>query len=207
MLAHLSVPCRERKNQPTMPEHLDSDLVAAYAERRLNPEERSRVEAHTAECAQCRRELTDVAVELAAVRRRRRLFVTAPLATAALLALIFVNNRSAGPGRNDELLRPGTGAGDAPLSLPAHAPEAGAGVTRTGLRFVWGGRGPDALYDLTLADSSGLALWRARTSDTTLAVPDSVALAAGARYHWWVDVLLADGRVASTGNREFVIQP
>lgn len=190
-----------------MPDHLDSDLVAAYAERRLDIEERTRVEAHAAECAECRRVLTQVSVELAGLRRRRRLRLVVPAAAAATVAVLLLGvgrNRLPDPG--EDSVRPAANAADESLSLPVHQPAPGSAVPRTALRFIWGADGRDALYDLTLADSSGLVVWSSRTADTVLALPDSIVMVPGARYYWWTDALRADGRIASTGSHEFVLE-
>jgi anti-sigma factor ChrR (cupin superfamily) len=186
--------------------HLDSDLVAAYAERRLDPQNRSVVEAHLAECADCRREVSEVTLDLARARRRRRLIQAVPLLAAVVVLAVLIRPGSE-RDRQPATLRPGA---DPSFGLPALAvrsPGPDAVVQREQLSFRWGGGGPDALYDLTIADSSGLAVWRVRTSDTTLALPDSVRLAVGLRYHWWVDGLLRDGRTAGTGVQQFVLRP
>jgi hypothetical protein len=191
-----------------MTDHLDSDLVAAYAEQRLGLEERSQVEAHAADCAECRRVLTHVSVELAGLQRRRRLLLAAPMAVAAGVALVLMGVGRTGPHQvDDDQLRPSAGAGDARFTLAIHAPAAGGAVPRGSLRFAWSGDGPDALYELTVADSAGMAVWNIRTGDTVQAVPDSVVLVPGVRYLWWVDALRSDGRVASTGNHEFMVLP
>jgi anti-sigma factor ChrR (cupin superfamily) len=189
-------------------EHIDSDLIAAYAERRLSSTDRTVVEAHLAGCAECRADLTHVAGEVSAVRRRRSLLRAAPLvAAAAVLAVVVVLRPGPEPVAVQALRPGGDGDRDRLNSLAALLPTPGAAVSRMGLRFAWQTDGPDAVYEVTLADSSGAALWRARTPDTTIQLPDSVRLAPGAKYHWWVDVLLSDGRVASTGVRDFSLLP
>ena len=189
-------------------EHLDSDIVAAFAERRLNPAERASAEAHLAACADCRADLADVTGLVAAARRRRRLFRGVPLLTAAAVLAVVVINRPPTVPVEVQSLRPGSDADrDRLNSLEALVPGPGAVMPRAGLRFAWQSDGPDAVYEITVADSSGLALWRARTPDTSIALPDSVRLAPTGTFHWWVDVLLSNGRVASTGVRDFAIRP
>ena len=188
-------------------EHLDSDIVAAYAQRRLDPAERVSAEAHLAGCADCRADLADVASMLSSARRRKRLLTIAPLLAAAGLAVVVVSRQPAEPA-SVQAFRPGVGADrDRLNSLEALLPAPGATVSREGLRFAWQSDGPDAVYEITVADSSGLALWHARTTDTSIALPDSVRLVSGGTVHWWVDVLLPDGRVASTGVRDFSLLP
>lgn len=188
--------------------HLDSDLIAAYAERRLDRRAAARIETHVADCADCRRDLVGVAGQAAAARRRRRWLVVTPALTAAGLAIVVL---SRGPGTGglppEQVMRPADPGAERRVALPAYLPGPGARVDPADLEFVWGRDGPDALFDLTVADSAGEIVWRGRTSDTVLTLPDSLRWVAGARYHWWVDVLLPDGRVATTGPREFVAQP
>jgi hypothetical protein len=191
-----------------MPEHLDSDLVAAYAEQRLDQSERGRVEAHVADCADCRRELTEVSIALAAGRRRRGIIRAVPVAAAAVLALLVIGITSNDAGdQTQDQLRPGSDLSDGVSTLAVHAPISTGSLSRAGLRFIWSGSGADALYDFTITDSSGTVVLRARTSDTLLILPDTLRLVPGSRYHWWVDVLQSDGRVASSGIRELVVRP
>lgn len=190
-------------------EHPDSDSIAAFAERRLTPAERATVERHLAECAECRADLLAVSEMLVAARRRRRLFVAGPLVTAAAVAMVLLLQRVGPAPDESRLLRPGTSTEQEQLNtLEAILPAPGATVSRQeGILLVWESDGPDAVYEVALADSSGAALWRTRTPDTSIALPDTVRLVPGAVYHWWVDVLLRDGRMATTGVREFSFRP
>jgi hypothetical protein len=189
-----------------MRDHLDTDLVAAYAEHRLGREERRVVEAHVAECPECRRELADVVRLLRPARARRRLLVALPaLAAAAVLSVVMVPRQpSANAVVEAPRLRPGDGTvAEHVASLAVVAPAADAPVAGAGLRFTWAGAGADALYTLTIADTTGRALWRTTTSDTSVTVPDTVALGTPGTHHWWVDARTAAGREASTGIRSF----
>lgn len=187
-----------------MTPHLDSDLLAAYGERRLGQEDRALAEAHLAECVDCRQDLTALLQSLRPVRQRRRLLRAAPLlAAAAVLAIVVA--RDIGPPA-EMAMRPGDTDEGLPV-IEAIAPAEQAAVTRATLRFVWSSDGPDALYDLRLTDGSGLLVWQASTADTTLTPPDSLSLDPGTRYLWWVDVLLPDGRLAKTALREFTLGP
>lgn len=190
-------------------EHLESDHVAAFAEQRLSAADRIRAESHLAECAECRADLLQVTDMIAASRRRRRAILAGPLlAAAAAVAAIMISRPPSQPPDSTEVLRPaGAGTLERLNTLIALFPDSGGVVSRPGLRFTWQGDGPDAIYEVTVTDSSGLARWRARTPDTTIVLPDSVSLRTGTSYHWWVDVLLSDGRVASTGVREFTLRP
>ena len=81
-------------------------------------------------------------------------------------------------------------------------PAEGETVRSDTLRFTWRPVAPNATYLLKLTDGTS-ARWTMDTADTTAVLPDSVKLESGRSYHWWVDALTADGRVASTGVRQF----
>jgi len=186
-------------------EHLDSDQVAAYAGGRLNRDDRVAIESHLAECAACRREVADVQPLLRG-GRPRPLLIAAPLvaAAAAVLLIVFPGRRGNNPALDSATLRPGSES-EGITTLRAWSPAASATVPQAGLRFVWGTDGADALYEITVTDSAGLPLWQTRTPDTTLTPPDTLRLVPGETFHWWVDVLLRDARMATTGVHEFTI--
>lgn len=187
--------------------HLDSDTIAAFAERRLAPPERVTAEAHLADCAECRADLVDVTGIFAEARRSRRRRVAVPVLAAAALATILLVPRTPEPIDESSVLRPAETTEPERLNtLVAILPAPGESASRAGLRFVWEPDGPDAIYEISVTDSSGTSLWRARTPDTSITLPDSVSLQPGGTYHWWVDVLLGDGRLASTGLREFTVR-
>jgi hypothetical protein len=189
--------------------HLDSDLIAAYGERRLSLAERAEVEVHLATCAECRRDASAAAILIQSERRRRRRMKAAPLvAVAAVLAMVVVVTdpfaviAPSVPGS----LRPGVEVGPEGVTmLDVYSPAENAIVSRADLRFIWQKDGPDAMYRFTLSDRSGLPLWQTTTGDTTLAVPDTLALTTGEGYLWYVDVLLPDVQQATTGVREFTL--
>jgi Putative zinc-finger len=62
--------------------------VAAYLDRRLSPLEREQVEAHLAECVECRQEIVDTHQFLRRRRRSRPLLLSGVLAAAAALSLV-----------------------------------------------------------------------------------------------------------------------
>jgi len=199
-----------RHGDSMTPEHLDGNLVAAYLERRLGPEDRVRVEMHLGDCPECREEIAAVAATLRGILRRRRLLAAAPVVATAAVVILAVGIWT---GR-DRPTMPADGLRNGPSAeregverVQAWYPAAEATVPRSGLRFAWQSDSTGALYNFTVTDSSGLPVFRARTSDTTLALPDSVRLVPGSSYHWWVDVLLPDGRVSTTGLRRFEILP
>jgi len=186
-------------------EHLDSDQVAAYASGRLSRADRAVIESHLVECAACRHEVADIRPLLRS-GLPRPLLIAAPLvaAAAAVLLIVFPGRSAHNPALGSPTLRPGSES-EGMTTLRAWFPAASASVPQAGLRFVWGTDGADALYEITVTDSAGLPLWQTRTPDTTLAPPDSLRLVPGETFHWWVDVLLRDARMATTGVHEFTI--
>jgi hypothetical protein len=189
-------------------QHLDSDVLAAWAERRLPADLRSTVASHLAECPACRSELTAAALLIQGDRRRRRRLIAVPALAAAVLLLVVASDPF-GTRRHqaeDRILRAGDQSKqEGTLQLGAIAPVEGATVSRESLRFIWQGDGADALFRFTLAGPTGEQLWQTTTRDTTIALPDTVTLEPGERYLWWVDVLLTDARTATTGPREFTV--
>ena len=61
-------------------------------------------------------------------------------------------------------------------------------------------------YRLTLFDAEGLVVWRAATSDTQLALPDSVELQPGRLYLWTVEARIGFDVWESSALIEFQVQ-
>jgi hypothetical protein len=58
-------------------------------------------------------------------------------------------------------------------------------------------------YEVSLVDSVGALRYATTTADTQLTLPDSVALAPGAIYRWWVRASLPDGAVRRSNTAAF----
>lgn len=176
--------------------------LAAYLDRRLQGAERDRAEAHLAGCAECREELNQSYLLTRRIRRPLRIALAGLITVAA--ALLLLVRTGAGPASRsteDSLLR----QGDASAAVVAYAP---MGETARGaVRFVWARVPAATTYHLTLSRVDGATLWSASTTDTALALPDSIALTPGVRYLWVADALLASGQTRSTGLREFLAAP
>jgi len=186
--------------------HLDPNMIAAYAERRLPHSERATVEAHLAGCGDCRREVTSVALLIRASERRRTWLVASTVAAAAAVLVMALVTNPFARRTVPETIRPGDdGRREGVTTLVAHSPADGAVVARANLRFAWQRIATDALYHFTLADGSGAPLWQMTTTDTALAVPAGLTLPPGGRYLWYVDVLLPDARKATSGVRELIL--
>ena len=188
--------------------HFEPEIVAAYAEHRLNPGERSRVEEHLAECAICREEIL-------AVRRIVHARLASPWrrppywAAAAAVVLLMVGGRVSWTR-----FGPGDGVGSFPdrshtaqgNDLAGHLPEADGSVEAgSEVRFVWGATAEGSTFRVTVLDERGVLLWSEETGDTAVAMPPGI-LDRGAAYFWYVDALATDGRSLTSGPRRFVVR-
>jgi len=183
--------------------HLTNDRVAAFLDSRLTGAERDAAVRHLAECAECRAELTALRAVLDTARERRpHRWIAAATAVAAILAFAMLprlagndtESPAVGLTRADEGVRTTDGV----PGIAIHSPADRADVARDGLTLAWSSVGAGAAYDVTVQDSAGGAVWRARLSDTTVVLPNSARLTSGSRYFWSVDARLADGRTIKT---------
>ncbi len=188
--------------QGPMDPHLEADLIAAYVDGRAGRADAATVEAHLAECADCRREVIDVR-RLLSGRTRRWGWSAAVLAAAAVLLLVVGGPDGPHPPVGSST-RSGRTASLAPAIL---APVDGATLPGSAARFVWRSVSGSAAYRLTLTDDRGDMVWTTEGTDTSVAPPPTVRLSGGRTYYWSVDVLLRDGRSATTGFHGFRIVP
>jgi hypothetical protein len=188
----------------TIVTHPDTEAFAAYLSDGLSVPERRALDAHLAECRDCRAELVG-ARHLIAQRRasaRRRVVLPAAVAAAigGLILLVPLRQES----RSGERLR------DVPIGRPAIlvvTPAESGQVDAGAVRFVWRGYGAASLYRVTLTDVSGRSVWVGETSDTMIALPSDVSLGRNAEYLWYVDALDLDGHSATSGIRRIRTQP
>jgi hypothetical protein len=190
--------------------HLDAGMMAAYLERTCDDMERSRIEAHLAECTDCCEELVAVDETLRTLPGKRRSRVAIPIvglaAAAALVGLLVFRPSEEGPGRS---------SGEPPIlqrsqpearpTIAIRAPETGAVVEARDVSLRWAPIEPDARYLLTVTTAEGDSVWELMTADTSAAVP--IALEPGGEYLWYVDALLPDGSSASSGVHHFRVTP
>lgn len=181
--------------------------MAAYLDGSIAPGDRARIEQHLADCAECRQEIAELRAMLsqaAPVSRRPQLpRRTIGLGLAAAAALIWI----VAPRSAADRERVGAPQGaDAALSIEVVHPRGDETVAGS-FDLVWRAVAPDAAYRVTLSDSSGLTLWNSSTRDTTARPPRGILAAAGSRFFWSVDALLADGNTASSGSIDFTVRP
>lgn len=189
-------------NQPMG--HLESSEVAAYLDCALPVEKRERVEAHLADCAECRREIIDVSRLRSSTRRRSRWLVFAPAAAAAaIVILLLARSGEPLPGGGPILRDGGSGSRSSVVLVePAEdRPVRGHPIT-----FIWRSAGAGVSYRLTLTSDRGDVVWSANGSDTTAQLPPAVALQTGSQYHWYVDGLLPDGTSIASSVNQFTLR-
>jgi hypothetical protein len=187
--------------------HLGSEEVAAYLDNTLSDAECARVKAHLADCDVCREEVVSVSKLLdRAPRSRRRVIAFSSVAVAAVLAFLFVRSSADSRLPTRETVR----GRDTPLAsegvsgVRVIAP-IGRQATGADIRFAWHPSSSGATYRLTLADDRGAKVWVGSTNDTTLAIPNAIALLPGRTYDWYVDALLPDGSSTTTGIMSFKV--
>jgi len=198
-MAHVFPPPATRMSPDEIPLiHLEAGEVAAYLDRAVSPAERDRIELHLADCAACRAEVHDVARLLRTAPVARRRYVRVGLAAAAILALLTVP-------RLYRPAPPGDVAQREPAVTSTVAPTAVAprGSTTGVPALVWTGVPGADRYRVKLIDATGSAFWQQETSDTSVAVPDSVRLLRGALYFWRVDAHIGWERWAASELQDF----
>lgn len=197
-----------RRDGPATTECLDDDTIAALAEGALDDGARAAALPHLAECPRCRaavasvtRALGDSSVvrELASVRgRRRRFHIAVPAAAAAIIALLVT------PWRNDDGApqhrAPTITAVSSPVLMSPVGIVAGADILR------WSSVSGADRYRTTLFDDAGTVVYETQTTDTVVALPDSIHLTTSRSYLWKVEARSGWGRWSASDLIEFSIR-
>ena len=192
-----------------MTQHPGTEEIAAYLSDGLTPLDRTRVEAHLAECRTCRQEVVSARRLLQSRSVRSRWSMMVPAAAAAVLALAILGRGFLSRPVDRDIVR-GAGTASEVESAPSiqvFSPADGSTLAGRAILFAWAGQPGRPLYRLTLTDGSGHALWIRDTADTTIALPASVSLPPTHRYFWYVDALDSDGQSLTTGTRTVSIRP
>jgi anti-sigma factor RsiW len=194
----------------TRVEHLDAGSMAAYLEGTCDPEDRSRIEAHLAECSQCCGELVALDQTIRTLPSRKRGRIVLPLlalgAAAAIGAFIVLR-----PGDRPAELPAGSppivqrSRPEALTSIAIVEPASGASVEAGEVVLRWTPVEPEARYLVTVTTSEGDSVWALLTPESAAAIP--VALDPGGEYLWYVDALLPGGGTASSGVHHFRVVP
>lgn len=184
--------------------HLSERDIAAYLDQSLDSDERRRVDRHLDGCRECRAELIAV-LRLApagAPRRRMVRWAWIPAAAAAGLAAVLLL-RPTPPARPGSIERPVSGPTESLPRLAVTTPANGDSVAAGRVVFQWRSRPGDS-YRVTVLTESGEPVWTGETTDTSIALPTSIALQAGRLYFWRVDAV-ADGLSATSGVQRFQV--
>ena len=180
-------------------DHMTDMLIASYLDRRMSDVDRERFENHLAECPECRQAVIEAESLVKRVRPRWRGNTIVAL-IAAVFVLVAVDLKV--QHRSDLSARTTTReVRTADAGLTAYGPS--GEVTRSGLRFVWSPLAGAISYKILLVDASSQPVWSATATDTSIALPATVALRAGETYLWAADALASDGTTHSTGLHEF----
>jgi anti-sigma factor RsiW len=181
--------------------HVSPEALAGYLDADLSSEERTQVELHLASCDECRAQLADIH-RLQRVRLRRKWvpFLVPAAAAAMLVVAIALPREDTKPSD----IRSGPVAEE---QLVVVSPVPSTKIAPGSINFVWRSAGPGASYTITLQEPDGRPVWTAATADTVAALPDSITLAEGRLWFWFVDALLPNGRSLSTGVQRLTRRP
>ena len=201
-------------DQPNLPlndesmtaDHLPAVDLAAYLSGGRRAPAFQRVQAHLADCAECRQEAAHIARVVRAEAQGRVLRWTGggvAAAAAVLVLAVWAGGHRRAP--DTDITR---GPAGSPVEVAAVAPLAPLGEVSPAreLAFAWRPVAGAVEYRLTLSNATGGTLWHRATTDTTLALPLEVSLARGVPYYWYVDALVVSGGSVTSGAREFHLQ-
>jgi hypothetical protein len=188
-LAALREQVHLERRVPT-PECLDELAVADFIDGALSGARRATVLSHVASCAHCRSVIKataalvadeSAALEVAAARGRSTRWASAVIGAAVAAAVIvFV----ALPRDHQPTLRePAVTSAIAPVAL---TPRGSVNVVD---RFVWSRVPAAERYRLRLHRADGSVSWSAETTDSSVALPDSIRLVPHETYLWRVEAL------------------
>ena len=175
--------------------------IAGFVDRGLDAVARARVEAHLADCEECRREVLDVehiSRSVPSARRPGLIPISAAIAAAAALLLVLWPAR--GP-------MPADGAHREPAVTTTVAPRAiaplGSIATLDSIR--WSNVPGAERYSVSVFDANGTVLWQSNAADTVIGVPADVPLAPGDRYFWSVRARVGWERWVESSLSEFTL--
>lgn len=183
--------------------HLESREVAAYVDRAVGQAERDSIEAHLADCAECRDEVIQVSRFRRVAERRRRWLFVIPAAAAAVLAVVLLPSKEPG----GPVLRDGAPELGPVLTLVSPAESAATPRGGPPTSFIWRSLDSIASYRVTVTDDSGDVVWTTSSADTAVQMPPSIRLRPDRRYFWFVDALLPDGRSVASELRTLETRP
>ena len=179
-------------------EHPDDQTIAAYVDDTLPRAERGGVQAHLAECIDCRTVARDAARVIASSSRRStaRRWIWLPSAAAAAALLWVAPDLGREPdARHRE---------EAVTISAAPMPLAPRGNVASATTFTWSSVPYASTYRLRLFDASGTQLLERETADTSFVLPDTITLIAHEAYFWSIDAQTGYGRWSDSDLIEFI---
>jgi len=182
--------------------HLEVDETAAYVDGSVTGEERARMAAHLAACADCRAEVVDVSriVRSAGASRSRNHGLWIPAVMAAVLALVWVAPRAlrqqSAPQHREEAV----------TMTVAPRPLIPNGSVDAVSELVWSSVPSATSYRVRVFDAEGTVLWESERTDTVAAVPASIALRRQTAYYWRVEAHTGFDRRAASELVEFSLR-
>jgi hypothetical protein len=178
--------------------HLEPHEVAAFIDRTLDPVARTAVEAHLADCPECRAEVLSVAPiagppPIARGRPARRVL---PWLLAAAALLVVSTRLPRAPATHREA---------AVRSAVAPRAIAPLGEVEAMAQLTWSAVPGADRYHVSLFDHEGRLLWEVAVRDTTATPPPEVAasIAGPATYLWSVKARVGWERWTESGLTEF----
>jgi hypothetical protein len=206
----------------SVPDHLSESAIAGFLDGDCTPSERSRIEAHLENCAQCRVAVVEVnriastydsgrnaplSFTTSGQRHSRRNWKWVVAGTAIAASLTFVverNNRSV-PTITSAVRASDPYASVSRTTLEATSPRDGSEVSGDTILFGWRAS-PGATHRLTIQDETGEQVFARDTPDTLIAISITPILRRGRLYFWRVDAI-SDGVIASSAVRTFRVFP
>ena len=176
------------------------DEMLAVIERRVSAAERLRILDRVMQSEETRQDFELLRTAMAASRPARRVVPRWAMAAAAVVILTTGGLTVWRASLQENVLR---GAeSNIELTAPHDSPAVSAPLV-----FAWR-RVPRAVsYEIELVEASGALVHLAGVRDTSWTPPDSVHLASGVEYRWWVRATLDDGTTIEAPPRRLVLSP
>ena len=127
----------------------------------------------------------------------RRYAMAASLVVIAGSSALWLRQRG---GESGIVLR----GSDSPVTLIAPV---GVVSSDRATHFAWRPVGKAERYVVVVVDTTGTELYASETRDTALVLPDSVRLAPGRAYLWWVQARLSDQSTVTAVTQRLVVSP
>ena len=185
--------------------HIDVDEIAAYLDRTLSDADRRRVEAHLTACDECRTEVVASrgAVSSAPSTKPSAYRSWRVLASAAAAAVVIIATATISRSRADRATERETNIAAPAVAIASPAEGASLGADRV---VAWHSLAENTSYRITIADQGAQPMYTTTVRDTSVRIPQSVTLATGGKYFWYVDAIRADGTTATSGLKSFTVK-